>query len=222
MKNAYVYRHRRKDNNQIFYVGIGNTLNYSRSRIKRGRNNLWKRISNKTDYYIEIIADNLTWKDACELEIFLISLYGRIDNKTGILCNMTIGGDGAIGTIISEERKLKVSERHKGKIISEETKRKISLANKGRKMSAERIEQIRESKKGFKHSAESKKRISKNNVRSKKVICSITGKIYNSIKEASDSLSMNSKTLASQLNGINKNKTTLKLINYGNSITSCI
>ena len=44
MNNYYIYRHRRLDNNQIFYVGLGSTSNYSRAYAKKGRNNWWKNI----------------------------------------------------------------------------------------------------------------------------------------------------------------------------------
>ena len=47
---AYVYKHIRLDNNEIFYVGIGNDNNYKRAYQKISRNIFWKRVVNKTKY----------------------------------------------------------------------------------------------------------------------------------------------------------------------------
>ena len=92
---------------------------------------------------------------------------------------------------ISEETKLKMSEANKGKNNpmygkkhSEEAKLKISEANKGKKNSEEAKLKMSEAKKGIKFSEEHKRKISE--AKSKKVICITTGKIFNSIKDASD------------------------------------
>jgi len=73
---AYVYKHIRKDNNQVFYVGIGadNKGKYSRAYSLR-RNGFWHIIKNKTDYLVEIVYDNITWEEACEKEKQLIKEY---------------------------------------------------------------------------------------------------------------------------------------------------
>lgn len=106
---AIVYRHRRLDTNKIFYIGIGKEE--KRAYQKYGRNNYWKNIVYKTNYDIEIIAKNLDWKTACELEIFLISEYG-IKNLT----NITLGGEGNLGNLHSLETRKLISENNKGKI----------------------------------------------------------------------------------------------------------
>lgn len=118
-----VYQHRRLDTNEIFYIGIGSM---KRAKAKDGRNKLWKRIVNKTDYNIEILHKDITWNQACELEIELISKYGRINNKTGILCNMTDGGEGRYKSRNSKESIEKTRQFHLGKKLSEETKLKMS------------------------------------------------------------------------------------------------
>ena len=81
----YVYRHRRLDTFEIFYVGISKIKNRCRNRSTR--NKIWKDIINKTKYSVEIIQENLSHSDACELEIFLVQSYGRINLKTGIIYN---------------------------------------------------------------------------------------------------------------------------------------
>jgi hypothetical protein len=56
--NWYVYRHIRLDKNEPFYIGIGTSEYYNRARRKKGRNKIWHRIVDKTDYTIEIIDES--------------------------------------------------------------------------------------------------------------------------------------------------------------------
>ena len=125
---AIVYQHRRLDTNDIFYIGIGKTI--SRSKSKKYRNNLWHKIVKKYGYNIEILHQDITWDEACILEKEYILKYGRIDLDTGILVNMTNGGEGISN--ISDEVRNKMSKSHKGKILSEETKKKISQSTMNR------------------------------------------------------------------------------------------
>jgi hypothetical protein len=127
-----VYRHIRLDSNKVFYIGIGTEY---RAYSKHHRNNWWKKVVNKTDYKVEILYNNLTKDLACELEIFLIEIYGRKDLNKGDLVNMTDGGEGTVNK--SEEVRKKISENLKGKPsgmlgkkMSDEHKAKIGAANK--------------------------------------------------------------------------------------------
>lgn len=146
---AYVYQHRRKDTNLIFYIGIAKNSNkkYKRAYSTKKRNIIWNSIVSRFDYSVEIIEDNLTWEEACEKEKFWISFYGRIDLKTGTLANLTSGAEGLhnasditrdklrsrmLGSKLSEETKLKMSKSRKGHIVTEETRKKISVANTGK------------------------------------------------------------------------------------------
>ena len=117
---AIVYKHFRKDNKELFYVGIG--INKKRAYSNRSRNSLWHNIVNKNGYFVEIYKDNIHIEEAKKIEIKLIQQFGRLDNKTGILCNMTDGGDGSVN--MSNETKLNISNSLKGKIQSEYTKTK--------------------------------------------------------------------------------------------------
>jgi len=159
---AIVYQHIRKDTNQIFYIGIGKTS--KRAFTTKGRNKLWNNIVKKTNYNIEIIYDNLSWEDACLKEKELISKYGRIDLKTGILTNMTDGGDGLSN--MSEEFKINMSKiklgKHsprKGIKLSEETKQKLRQYNLGKKLSEETKRKISESNIGKNHLSEESKKL---------------------------------------------------------------
>lgn len=89
--NKVVYIHRRNDDNSIFYVGMGSE---KRPYSKRDRNSYWNNISNKHGFSTEVVAKNLSVKDAYELEIFLINELGRKDLCSGRLVNLTDGGEG--------------------------------------------------------------------------------------------------------------------------------
>jgi hypothetical protein len=140
---AVVYRHRRLDTNEIFYIGIGKEIKRAYSKAKR--NPLWKSIINKTNYEVEILYNNISTEDAKELEIFLISLYGRRDLGLGPLSNMTDGGDGIINLAkgiwnkgISPSKETLEKQRLKKlgvkrKPHSDETKEKMRIKALGRK-----------------------------------------------------------------------------------------
>ncbi len=106
-----VYVHR-KPNGEVFYVGISN--NGKRPYSNEGRSKYWHRIVNKYGYTIEIMCKNLTRHEANEIEIYLIYYYGRKDLNTGSLVNMTKGGDGCVGKIVSRETRLKQSNSKLG------------------------------------------------------------------------------------------------------------
>jgi hypothetical protein len=86
--------------------------------------------------FIVFVQEGLTEEEALNLEKFCINLYGRIDNQTGILRNLTDGGEGLSGFSPSSETRNKISASNKGKTkgrkLSEETKRKISSATSGK------------------------------------------------------------------------------------------
>ncbi len=225
----YVYRHIRLDTNKVFYIGIGSRKD--RATSKQGRNNYWTNIVNKHGYKIEIIAENLEPDDAKELEIFLISLYGREDLKTGILVNMTDGGDIRQNFITSEETRLKMSRAGKGRTqskewvakrsshfkgvpLSEETKEKLSNAQKGKKASDETKLKLSLFQKNRIYTDEDKKIIGDRTKRlfSKKIINILTGEIFDSILLAALSINMKRSTLNAQLLGINKNKTNFRYL----------
>ena len=172
---AIVYLHRRMDTNEVFYVGIG--VDKKRSNNKTRRNKYWKNIVNKHGYTVEILHENISHDECREIEIDLIRKYGRKDLGTGSLCNLTDGGEGVLGLIVSDETKRKLSEINKGKKVSDETRRKLSEMNKGekhpffgktgegnpffgKKHSEETLKKMSESAKGRKHSEETLKKIS--------------------------------------------------------------
>jgi hypothetical protein len=126
---AIVYRHHRLDKNEVFYVGIGNKE--SRAFDFRNRNKVWKGIKNRSEVEVEIVARDLSWELACELEQFMIQEYGRIDLGTGRLVNMTDGGDGTLNFFPSQETRNKMRMSALGKKKSLEARIKTSEARKG-------------------------------------------------------------------------------------------
>jgi hypothetical protein len=159
---AYVYQHIRKDTNEPFYIGIGSDLNFYRANKFSERNEIWERIKNKTEILVEILHNNIEWDEACEIEIELIKKYGRINNKTGILSNMTNGGEGTLNRVINEDTRYLLGNGNRGKQRTDESRLKQSITNKGVKKTKEHCEKIRQYRLGQKMSEESKKKMSEN------------------------------------------------------------
>jgi hypothetical protein len=153
---AYIYKHIRKDTNEIFYIGIGKTKR--RATDKNNRNDRWTKVANKGGFIVEIIEDGLEWDEACQREKELIKFYGRADLGEGSLVNMTDGGDGFVGVHSPESLQRMVDAKkgkpqpwqmgelnHQfGKPLSDEHKRKISEAKKGKPQSEEHKKKISE------------------------------------------------------------------------------
>jgi hypothetical protein len=174
-----VYKHVRLDKNEPFYIGIGNL---ERAYTKRSRNKYWRHIVKSVPYKVEILFEDLSLEEACLKEIELIKIYGRKDLGTGILVNMTDGGDlppshkGKVrsddfrkkcsesnkGRKLTDEHKKKLSESHKGFTPTEETRKKLSEVRKGKKFSPEHKNKISESLKGKKHSEETIQKLIQN------------------------------------------------------------
>lgn len=93
-KDTLVYYHRRKDTNEVFYVGIGKE---GRPYVSQNRNTWWWNIVNKVGYDVEIVHTDLTWDEAVEYEIKYIKEFGRADLGLGNLVNLTDGGEGTRG-----------------------------------------------------------------------------------------------------------------------------
>lgn len=224
--NEYcLYRHLKPDG-CVFYVGI--SKNIKRPYNKHGRTKYWKNIVNKYGYEVQILKTHLSKEQACELEMILISWYGRIDLHNGTLVNMT---DGTLAKSAETRRKISESQLgsknhmfgktgnknpNYGNRWSEEQKLKASIKLKNRYKNS--VNPLK-GRRGV-ISEETRRKISENANKpcncehyfSKEVINMQTGVVHCSSSEASDTYGIKNSTLRSMLNGTNKNRTDLRYL----------
>lgn len=117
----YVYAYLREEDGKPFYIGMGKG-NRRFDHLKEAKkypnpksgehklNTIRKLLQEGIEPFIKIIQNNLSREQASDLEIKLISYYGRQDLGTGILTNQTSGGDGCRGW--SKQQKQKVRDRN--------------------------------------------------------------------------------------------------------------
>ena len=134
----YVYVFLREDRSP-YYIGKGTG--------KRAWSNSRRKVSPPADKSrIVLLKENLSEQEAFDHEIELIKFHGRKDNGTGILRNLTDGGEGKSGYNTSDETKEKIRESELGKIVSDATKEKMREAQLGKKASDATKEKIRKAK----------------------------------------------------------------------------
>ena len=169
----YVYSYLREDLSP-YYIGKG-----TRGRAYASANHRIK--APKEKERIHILKDNLTEDEAYNLEKLYIKMFGRIDLGTGILRNLSDGGEGPTGYKTTPEQRRKIAlsrmgEKHPlyGVSPSEETREKQRQALQGRfvgeknpmygkKLSEEHKEYLRSLHKGVPKSEEHKRKIAEAN-----------------------------------------------------------
>lgn len=132
MEKYYTYVLIDPRNCQPFYVGKGTRRrmydHWKHRRAKCVSNWQLKRVLCELDQqglrptYVKVI-DNVCERDAFTKEMELIQEYGRLDLGTGILCNLTCGGDG-VGDRSVEWCKHKSeveTKKNKGRPVSQYT-----------------------------------------------------------------------------------------------------
>ena len=146
----YTYAYLREDKTP-YYIGKGQK--------RRAYQNTGKPCATPKDKSrIIYLKQNLIEEEALKHEIYMINIFGRKDNQTGILRNKTNGGEGVSGYIVSDEMKLKLSIINTGKKLSKETKNKMSQS--GKNISEETRRKLSEIRKGRPCSEETRRKIS--------------------------------------------------------------
>jgi len=125
----YVYAYLRKSDLTPYYIGKG-----TGSRAWAKEHNV-KIPTDKSR--IIILENNLTNVGALAIERRMIRWYGRKDLCTGILRNLTDGGDGSYNTVPSAKRKAAVIKSNQERVWSEESKEKLRKTNIGKTYSKE-------------------------------------------------------------------------------------
>lgn len=140
MNKFYVYQLRIEGHNQPFYIGKGcgdrATSHTLPCRVKRDHKlikarTIAKAQANGLQVFSEILKANLKESRAFELERKLIAKFGRRDLGTGILANMTDGGEGGTGPK-SKAHRESISRAHLGRPKSAEVRAKVSLSLTGK------------------------------------------------------------------------------------------
>ena len=136
----YLYAYINSKTGLPYYIGKGKNdrafRNHGRIKVPKNRK------------YIVFMETNLTEIGALALERRYIEWYGKENNETGILKNLTDGGEGVSGHKHSEEFKEKVRIWAKTRIRTKEQYQKISAKIRGIKRSQESIDKMRATKIG--------------------------------------------------------------------------
>ena len=193
--NFYIYEHIRPDTNQVFYVGkgCGNRCNSLR------RNVHWKRIVAKAGgFTVRKIVENI------DEELAFLAEQERIDQLKRLgfnLCNATNGGEGASGYKHTQRTKelLSVNMKKTMKIYAKfHSQRQIGDNNSAKKAGVG--DKISKALTGRKLSAETKAKISQpRGLNPKAKVVFFDGKRFDCIKDLSDFLNINYRTLLSKM-----------------------
>jgi hypothetical protein len=118
----YTYLYLREDGTP-YYVGKG--VRY------RAFGQKTHRVKVPIDRSRILVQEHPSEEDAFFAEKFLIAYYGRKDLGTGRLLNMTDGGEGASGHVLSEEHKAKIGRAHTGQKRTEHARQHMREARLG-------------------------------------------------------------------------------------------
>lgn len=161
--NWCVYKHTNKINGKN-YIGItGKAVN---QRWKKGNGyfsnrvffNAIRKYGWEEGFTHEVLISGLTREEACEKEKELILAF---DSKAPNGYNLTDGGDGSTGFVMTEEQKRAISIRNKGRKRSPEICEFLRRRQTGKRPDEATREKLRKAHTGRMHTEESKQKMSK-------------------------------------------------------------
>lgn len=219
MWRHFVYIHRRADTGEPFYVGKGSrrtrdrSESYERAYTHCRRARRWCDAVAAHGLVVEVVACCAEDAEAQRLEMQLIEAIGRRDIGAGPLINLTDGGDGHAGIVVSDELRAKRSQNSRGP-RSEAWVKSIRAARKnggnggvvrrGDKLPESWVKSLADAKRG-----ERNPYFGKPTAVSKKVVNTKTGAVYDSIARAAAAEGVVAKTLYQYLDGTRPNRTAL-------------
>jgi hypothetical protein len=147
MHSFYTYMWLREDGTP-YYIGKG--------RDRRGftsSSHCTHRPKHKVRIFVQYWESE---EKAFEMEKWYISLFGRKDKGTGILRNLSDGGEGSAGWVATEEFRSKLREAHLNNPLYIENLNKLKTYWEGRKETEEHKRNIGDAHLGRKHTAEAR------------------------------------------------------------------
>ncbi len=119
----YIYQHLRLSDDVVFYVGKGTGR---RAWDHLNRNPHWHRTVKKHGLKVVIVKRNLSERKAFLLEASLIKKFGRRDLDTGTLVNLSDGGEGNSGRLVSKEQRMLMSKHAQERVANPEYRKSVA------------------------------------------------------------------------------------------------
>lgn len=174
LTNWCVYMHTNRVNGKK-YIGITSqkpTKRWENGNHYNTQPHFWRAIQKYgwDGFTHEILFTELTEKEAKDLESYLIAKYKTQNPDIGY--NVSSGGDGNHGWKHTDEAKEKIGAASRGRVLSKDHKEKIKASNLAKWSSKETLDKVS----------------GKNNWNAHSVLCVETGKIYETMSEASNKI----------------------------------
>lgn len=121
----YTYAYLRKKDRTPYYIGKGQKRRMFAEHW-RGNGSFTPKDKDRI-IVLKYFVDEI---EAYKHEMYMIAVLGRKDLGTGILINISDGGEGSSN--VSEKTRKLISKAHKGKVYNEQIRKKISETRKNK------------------------------------------------------------------------------------------